>query len=408
MTNPDTAPTWNPFDKDFAINPYPTYARLRKEDPLHRTANDLLLVSRYDDAFQVLRDPTTSMQGRRNRNAEAPEHMRVLVERTEGRGPSLLGLDPPDHTRLRGLVQRTFTPRAISRMREQTTTIVDELLDELVEIQEIDLISQYAFVIPFAVIHQMLGLPDTEMTMVREWSQALSKTLEPFLTPEEVDEAISGGVYMDEYLGEAIAHKRKHPKDDLLTALIEAEEEEDRLSEDELRSMTGLLFIAGHETTVNLIGNGTHALLNNPDQLQIIREDESVDGTMVDELLRYDSPVQNSGRTLTQDTIIGGVEIAAGETILTSLGSANHDEIFWGPTASELDVRRKDASRHLSFGNGIHHCLGAALARMEGEIAVANLVRRFPDLDFNGEPTYNGRVILRGRETFPVILGSPV
>ncbi|MEE2646141.1 MAG: cytochrome P450 [Actinomycetota bacterium] len=408
MTNPDTAPTWNPFDKDFAINPYPTYARLRKEDPLHRTANDLLLVSRYDDAFQVLRDPTTSMQGRRNRNAEAPEHMRVLVERTEGRGPSLLGLDPPDHTRLRGLVQRTFTPRAISRMREQTTTIVDELLDELVEIQEIDLISQYAFVIPFAVIHQMLGLPDTEMTMVREWSQALSKTLEPFLTPEEVDEAISGGVYMDEYLGEAIAHKRKHPKDDLLTALIEAEEEEDRLSEDELRSMTGLLFIAGHETTVNLIGNGTHALLNNPDQLQIIREDESVDGTMVDELLRYDSPVQNSGRTLTQDTIIGGVEIAAGETILTSLGSANHDEIFWGPTASELDVRRKDASRHLSFGNGIHHCLGAALARMEGEIAVANLVRRFPDLDFNGEPTYNGRVILRGRETFPVTLGSPV
>ena len=408
MTNPDTAPTWNPFDKDFAINPYPTYARLRKEDPLHRTANDLLLVSRYDDAFQVLRDPTTSMQGRRNRNAEAPEHMRVLVERTEGRGPSLLGLDPPDHTRLRGLVQRTFTPRAISRMREQTTTIVDELLDELVEIQEIDLISQYAFVIPFAVIHQMLGLPDTEMTMVREWSQALSKTLEPFLTPEEVDEAISGGVYMDEYLGEAIAHKRKHPKDDLLTALIEAEEEEDRLSEDELRSMTGLLFIAGHETTVNLIGNGTHALLNNPDQLQIIREDESVDGTMVDELLRYDSPVQNSGRTLTQDTIIGGVEITAGETILTSLGSANHDEIFWGPTASELDVRRKDASRHLSFGNGIHHCLGAALARMEGEIAVANLVRRFPDLDFNGEPTYNGRVILRGRETFPVTLGSPV
>tara|TARA_B100000073_G_scaffold148434_1_gene122244 strand:+ start:34644 stop:35870 length:1227 start_codon:yes stop_codon:yes gene_type:complete len=408
MTNPDTAPTWNPFDKDFAINPYPTYARLRKEDPLHRTANDLLLVSRYDDAFQVLRDPTTSMQGRRNRNAEAPEHMRVLVERTEGRGPSLLGLDPPDHTRLRGLVQRTFTPRAISRMREQTTTIVDELLDELVEIQEIDLISQYAFVIPFAVIHQMLGLPDTDMTMVREWSQALSKTLEPFLTPEEVDEAISGGVYMDEYLGEAIAHKRKHPKDDLLTALIEAEEEEDRLSEDELRSMTGLLFIAGHETTVNLIGNGTHALLNNPDQLQIIREDESVDGTMVDELLRYDSPVQNSGRTLTQDTIIGGVEIAAGETILTSLGSANHDEIFWGPTASELDVRRKDASRHLSFGNGIHHCLGAALARMEGEIAVANLVRRFPDLDFNGEPTYNGRVILRGRETFPVTLGSPV
>ena len=406
MTDLDTAPTWNPFDKEFVINPYPTYARLRQEDPIHRTANGLLLVSRYNDAFQVLRDPTTSMQGRRDART-LPEHMQPLAERTEGRGPSLLGLDPPDHTRLRGLVQRTFTPRSISRMREQTTTIVDELLDELAEVQKIDLMSQYAFVIPFAVIHQMLGLPDTDMTMVREWSQALSKTLEPFLTPEEVADAVSGGLHMDEYLGDAIADKRKHPKDDLLTALIEAEEEEDRLSEAELRSMTGLLFIAGHETTVNLIGNGTHALLNNPDQLQIIREDESVDGNMVDELLRYDSPVQNSGRTLTQDTIVGGVEVAAGETILTSLGSANHDEIFWGPTASELDVRRKDASRHLSFGNGIHHCLGAALARMEGEIAVANLVRRFPDLDFNGEPTYNGRVILRGRETFPVNLGSP-
>lgn len=406
MTDLDAAPTWNPFDEEFVINPYPTYARLRKEDPIHRTGNDLLLVSRYNDAFQVLRDPTTSMQGRRDART-VPEHMQPLVERAEGRGPSLLGLDPPDHTRLRGLVQRTFTPRSISRMREQTTAIVDQLLDELTEVQEIDLMSQYAFVIPFAVIHQMLGLPDTDMTMVREWSQALSKTLEPFLTPEEVDDAVSGGIHMDEYLGDAIAHKRKHPKDDLLTALIEAEEEEDRLSEDELRSMTGLLFIAGHETTVNLIGNGTHALLNNPDQLQVIREDESVDGTMVDELLRYDSPVQNSGRTLTQDTIVGGVEVAAGETILTSLGSANHDEIFWGPTASELDVKRKDASRHLSFGNGIHHCLGAALARMEGEIAVANLVRRFPDLDFNGEPTYNGRVILRGRETFPINLGSP-
>ena len=406
MTDLDAAPTWNPFDEEFVINPYPTYARLRKEDPIHRTATGLLMVSRYNDAFQVLRDPTTSMQGRRDAQT-LPEHMQPLAERTEGRGPSLLGLDPPDHTRLRGLVQRTFTPRSISRMREQTTTIVNELLDELTEVQEIDLMSQYAFVIPFAVIHQMLGLPDTDMTMVREWSQALSKTLEPFLTPEEVADAVSGGTYMDQYLGDAIAHKRKYPKDDLLTALIEAEEEEDRLSEEELRSMTGLLFIAGHETTVNLIGNGTHALLNNPDQLQVIREDESVDGTMVDELLRYDSPVQNSGRTLTQETIVGGVEIAAGETILTSLGSANHDEIFWGPTASELDVKRKDASRHLSFGNGIHHCLGAALARMEGEIAVANLVRRFPDLDFNGEPTYNGRVILRGRETFPINLGSP-
>ena len=212
---------------------------------------------------------------------------------------------------------------------------------------------------------------------------------------------------MDAYLTDAVAQKRREPADDLLTHLIEVEEEGDRMSEEELLSMLSLLFVAGHETTVNLIGNGTHALLQHPDQLALVRDDESVDAKVADELLRWDSPVQTSGRRLLHDTVISGVEVAADELVLTALGSANRDPAFWGDTADTLDVTRKDAARHVSFGSGIHHCLGAALARMEGEIAITRFVRRFPELALAGEPTFNARIILRGRSTLPVRLGAP-
>ena len=244
--------------------------------------------------------------------------------------PSILGLDPPDHTRLRKLVQRTFTPRAIGRMRDQTTAIVDDLLDELTDRDEIDLIADYAFVIPFAVIHAMLGLPEADVAQVRAWSHALTQTLEPFLTPEQVDAAMDAAVHMDRYLTEAIAAKRQNPAADLLTDLVQVEEEGDRMTEAELLSMTSLLFVAGHETTVNLIGNGTHALLQHPDQMDLVRTDESVDATVADELLRYDSPVQTSGRRVMHDVEVSGIKVAAGEMVLTALGSANRDPRFWG------------------------------------------------------------------------------
>ena len=402
---PTDAPSWNPFDPEFLIDPYPHYARLREEDPVHRTPLGPLIVTRYDDANQVLRDPTTSVR-RFETHEEAPVHMRELQQRREERPPSILGLDPPDHTRLRRLVQRTFTPRAIGRMREQTVSIVESLLDDLSGRDRIDLIADYAFVVPFTVIHRMLGLPDADMAKVREWSGALTQTLEPFLSPEQVAAAMHAGEKMDTYLTDAIEWKRHRPGEDLLTALTGAEEEGDRLDSGELLSMVSLLFIAGHETTVNLIGNGTHALLRHPEQMELVRSGLSDDETMTDELLRYDSPVQTSGRRLTRDTVIGGVEVAADEMVLTALGSANRDPAFWGDAADTLDVTRAGAARHLSFGSGVHHCLGAALARMEGEIGITRLVRRFPDLALADEPTYNARIILRGRETFPVILGS--
>ncbi|MBL78371.1 MAG: cytochrome P450 [Acidimicrobiaceae bacterium] len=406
MTDLVDAPVWNPFDPEFLLDPYPVYARLREEDPVHRTPIGTLIVSRYNDVHRVLRDTESSVQ-RFETNVDLPEHMLRLRQRSLERAPSILGLDPPDHTRLRGLVQRTFTPRAVGRMREQTTAIVDDLLDDLAGRDEIDLISDYAFVIPFAVIHSMLGLPDTDMAMVRGWSHALTQTLEPYLSPEQVDAAMDGGEHMDAYLRDAVAQKRRNQADDLLTQLVEVEEAGDRMTEDELLSMVSLLFVAGHETTVNLIGNGTHALLDHPDQLALVRNDPAVDDSVVDELLRWDSPVQTSGRRLLHDAVISGVEVADGEMVLTALGSANRDQRFWGDTAGTLDVTRADAARHVSFGSGVHHCLGAALARMEGEIAVTRLVRRFPGLALSGEPTFNARIILRGRESLPVSLGTP-
>jgi len=400
--------SWNPFDTDFLINPYPQYELLRDQDPVHRTAFGNLVVTRFDDVFEVLRNPNTSVD--RNNTAEGmdrPEHIKKLQESSMDRPPSILTLDPPEHTRLRKLVQRTFTPRGIEKMRHLTTEIVDDLLAQLAEKRQIDLIEDFAFVVPFVVIHSMLGLPDADMLNVREWSQTLVQTLEPNISPEQVDEAIWGGTQLNEYLTEALAWKRNEPGDDLLTDLIAVEEGGEGLTEPELLSMISLLFVAGHETTVNLIGNGTHSLIDNPNQFQLVLNDPSVDDTMVDELLRFDSPVQNSGRLLLEDMELSGTHVEAGELVLTALGSANRDPRFWGETAHQLDVKREDASRHVSFGSGVHYCLGAALAKMEGEIAVTRLIRRFPDLSITEEPTFNSRIILRGREKFPVDLGSP-
>ncbi|MEC7809568.1 MAG: cytochrome P450 [Actinomycetota bacterium] len=402
----DSKPSWNPFDPDFLINPYPHYELLRDKDPVHRTPFGNLVVTRFDDVFEVLRNPNTSVE-RDRAGIEMPEHIKKLQEHSMDRPPSILMLDPPEHTRLRKLVQRTFTPRGIEKMRHLTTEIVDDLLSQLAEKKEVDLIKDFAFVVPFVVIHSMLGLPDADMLNVREWSQTLVQTLEPNITPEQVDEAIWGGAQLNEYLTEALAWKRNEPGDDLLTDLIAVEEGGEGLTEPELLSMISLLFVAGHETTVNLIGNGTHSLINNPDQFQLVLNDPSVDETMVDELLRFDSPVQNSGRQLLEDVELSGIQVQAGEIVLTALGSANRDPRFWGETAHKLDVKREDASRHVSFGSGVHYCLGAALAKMEGEIAVTKLIRRFPDLSIIDEPTFNSRIILRGREKIFIDLGSP-
>jgi cytochrome P450 len=248
----------------------------------------------------------------------------------------------------------------------------------------------------------MLGMPDGNRDEVRGWSHTLTKTLDPILSPEEVQAALAAADNMLAHVQDVLAWKRGHPADDLLTGLLAAEDEGDRLSEEELLDQVLLLYVAGHETTVNLIGNATLALLGHPDQLARLRSDPELDGGAVEELLRYDSPVQFSRRITTADLEVAGTTVPAGTFMLTCLGSANHDEARWGPTADELDITRPDAGQHMSFGNGIHHCLGSSLARTEAQVAISTLVRRFPDLELAGEPERNGRVVLRGLESLPV------
>ena len=398
---------FNPFEPGFFDDPYPQYAALREHDPVHRSPLEVWVLFRYDDIVGLLRDSSLSVQVD---NATPTARMQMFAEQApeerERGAHSILNVDPPDHTRLRRLVSKAFTPKMVHELRPRIQALVDEALDTMAARGEADVISDLAFPLPFTVISEMLGMPDGNRDEVRGWSHTLTKTLDPILSPEEVQAALAAADNMQAHVQDVLAWKRDHPADDLRTGLLAAEDEGDRLSEIELLDQVLLLYVAGHETTVNLIGNATLALLGHPDQLARLRADPELDGGAVEELLRYDSPVQFSRRITIADLDVDGTTIPAGTFTLTCLGSANHDEARWGPTADELDITRADAGQHMSFGNGIHHCLGSSLARTEAQVAIGALVRRFPDLALAGEPERNGRVVLRGLESLPVTLGS--
>jgi cytochrome P450 len=398
---------FNPFEPGFFEDPYAQYAELREHDPVHRSPLEVWVLFRYDDIVGVLRDSSLSVQVD---NATPTARMQMFAEQApeerERGAHSILNVDPPDHTRLRRLVSKAFTPKMVHELRPRIEALVDEALDTMAARGEADVISDLAFPLPFTVISEMLGMPDGNRDEVRGWSHTLTKTLDPILSPEEVQAALTAADNMQAHVQDVLAWKRDHPADDLLTGLLAAEDEGDRLSEIELLDQVLLLYVAGHETTVNLIGNATLALLGHPDQLSQLRSDPELDGGAVEELLRYDSPVQFSRRITTADLEVDEKTVPAGTFMLTCLGSANHDEARWGPTADELDITRPDAGQHMSFGNGIHHCLGSSLARTEAQIAIGTLVRRFPDLALAGELERNGRVVLRGLESLPVTLGT--
>jgi cytochrome P450 len=397
---------FNPFEPGFFDDPYRQYAALREHDPVHRSPLEVWVLFRYDDIVGVLRDSSLSVQ---IDNAAPTARTRMFAEQAPGeveRGShAILNIDPPDHTRLRRLVSKAFTPKMVQELRPRIQDLVDDALDAMAARGQADVIADLAFPLPFTVISEMLGMPDGNRDEVRGWSHTLTKTLDPILSPEEVEASIAAANKMMAHIEDVLAWKREHPADDLLSGLLAAEDEGDRLSQVELLDQVILLYIAGHETTVNLIGNATLALLRHPDQLAQLRSDPELDAGAVEELLRYDSPVQFSRRITTADLDVDGTTIPAGTFTLTCLGSANHDDARWGPTADELDITRPDAGQHMSFGNGIHHCLGSSLARTEAQVAIGSLVRRFPDLDLEGEPKRNGRVVLRGLEKLPVSVG---
>ena len=402
---------FNPFAPGFAENPYEEYRVERESEPIQQTPFGPWIVFSHAESVQLLRDVTLSVDVRKAMEilGEDPrDRAKMRAELFPDKAPredtSILNIDPPDHTRLRKLVSSVFTPRRVADLAPMIERIVDEHLDAVADRGEMDLIADLAFPLPFAVISEMLGMPDGDSAQLREWSHTLVKILDFTIGPEELVAAVVAGENLREHIANVIEWKRSNLGDDLLSALILAEDNGDVLSDIELVDQVNVLFIAGHETTVNLIGNGTWALLQNRHQLELLRDDPSVETTAIDELLRYDSPVQISRRITLEPIQIGGHDVAAGTFVLTSLGSANRDPAVFGPTADQLDLRRADAARHLAFGSGTHHCLGASLARMEGTLAITRLIRRFPELQAIGTPAWNGRLVLRGMDSLQLSL----
>ena len=394
-----TQAVFNPLMPEVHSNPYPFYRALREEDPVHQSPLGFWVCTRYDDAVMILRDPRFGREGM----AKLMEARLGLTQDTS-RARDMLFQDPPDHTRLRALVSRAFTPRVVEVMRPHIQEIVDGLLDRVDGARAMDVIEDLAYPLPVTVICEMLGVPAADQDIFKTWSTDIARSLDAAILPADSD-AIPRGrdarLGLADYFRSLIATRRKDPKPDLLSALIAAEEEGNKLSEGELVSTCMLLLIAGHETTVNLIGNGLLALLQHPDQLRALRDDPELIQTGVEELLRFDGPVQRTGRMTTAEVEIGDKRIPRDSVVVSVIGAANRDpKQFADP--DRLDVSRKD-NRHIAFGFGIHFCLGAPLARLEGQIALGTLLRRMPKLALVSDvPEWRESSTLRGLKSLPV------
>jgi cytochrome P450 len=385
---------FNPFDPKFRADPYPFYRRLRLEDPVHRSPLGMIVLSRHGDISRTLREAQFSRDVENNARAGSVIGRAGRI-RARRRGRSMLTSDPPDHTRLRRLVQAAFTPSAIERLRPRIEQLVDVVLDRAADSGGLELVSDLAFPVPFQVISDLLAMPMERASELRAWSQALTQALEPGCTDEQEERAEAAADAMGSYLIRIIDERRRNPGGDVLSGLIAAEEAGDRLSTDELTATVLLLYVAGHETTVNLIGNGVLALLRHPDQLARWRDDPSLDSGAADELLRFDGPVQLTVRVPTELVRYGEIEVEPGTPVLALVGSGNHDPaVFESP--DELRLDRSNAARHLAFGGGIHYCLGASLARAEAQIVIGRLIRRFPRLELVREPQWRDRLTIRG------------
>ncbi|PYM19735.1 MAG: cytochrome P450 [Candidatus Rokuibacteriota bacterium] len=368
---------FNPLLPEFHADPYPFYKRLREKEPIHQSPLGFWVLTRYEDCVAVLRDQRF---GR-----EEFQQMLTAVYGDETEKPalprSMLFRDPPDHTRLRALVSKAFTPRMIETMREHIQEIVDRLLDRVQDAGRMDVIEDLAYPLPVTVICEMLGVPVADHASIRGWSAEIARSLDAIGLPSDegiVERGRRSRRALADYFRRLVPERRARPQNDLLSGLLAAEEHGDKLSPDEVIAMCLLLFIAGHETTVNLIGNGTLALLRHPEQLKKLRAEPSRIGNAVEELLRYDSPVQRTARITTTEVELAGQPLAKGTMVITALGAANRDPAQFADP-DRLDVTRKDP-RHISFGFGIHFCLGAPLARVEGQLALGTLLRRAPNL----------------------------
>ncbi len=397
------APLFNPLSPEFIRDPYPFYQQLRDNDPMHVTPFGSVLASRHAEASLVLRDKRFGKDFvDRSIRRYGPEIMQEPVFRSMSHW--MLQQDPPDHTRLRGLVVKAFTARRVEDMRPRIQQIVDRTLDEVIPHGRMDLIEDFAFKLPVTVICDMLGIPEEHREAFYRSSREGGRLLDPVpLSKAEIAEGNAGNAVSTAYFQHLFELRRKHPGDDLTTQLLQAEEDGAKLSHEELTANIILLFGAGHETTVNLIGNGLLALHRNPDQLALLKARPELITNAIEEFLRYDSSVQLTGRVALEDIEdLGGRRIPKGEAVLCLLGSANRDPAVYPDAPEQLDITRANV-KPLSFGGGIHHCLGAQLARIEAEVAIGTLLRRLPELklDDPDNPEWRPTFVLRGLKRLP-------
>jgi len=410
--NAPPAPQPQLFDRAFIDDPYPAYAWLREHAPVHKTrlpnGVEAYLVTRYDDVRGVLADPRLSKNPATSYPGWRPGRTGIPGEHRSGIAAHLLNLDPPDHTRLRRLVAKAFTPRRVADFEPRVVEIADRLLDAFGP-WPVDLVRAYAFPLPVIVICEMLGVPPEDQPIFHEWAHGMIDRTGPRGGVGQSVKRVRG------YLKDLIHKKRlslpeDSAADDLLSALIRASDQGEQLTEDEAAAMAFILLFAGFETTVNLIGNGVLALLRHPDQLAKLQTDPGLLEPAVEELLRYDGPVEfGTWRFTTEPITIGGMEIAAGEPVLVVLASADRDPArFTDPDTLEL---ARNEGGHLALGHGIHFCLGAPLARLEGRVAFSRLFARFPDLALAASPDvlrWHSGLIMRGLRELPVCTGRPV
>jgi len=389
-------------DKSAIADPYPYYRALRERAPVHRTSmSGLWVMSRFADARAVLRDPRCG-----NPTPDQFERGRSVIDGSAGRPRSrdtlsMLFLNPPDHTRIRGLVSRAFTPRRVERMRPEVAAMTDDLLDAMGPAG--DLVGSLAFPLPANVISAMVGVPVEDRDWLRPLVADLTVGIEPTAQDHEIEAAEAASGELWEYLKGLIARRRAEPHDDLLSALVEASDGEDKLTETEVLTNTLLIYAAGFETTTHLIGNIVRSLVAHPDQHERLRRDRSLIPSAVEEVLRFDPPVQIDGRYVHSDIEVGGQRIPAGQSVLTLLGAANRDPDLCDDPET-FDVGRAD-TQLLSFGSGIHYCLGAALARLEGQVVLDRLLERWDRWEITAEPAWRPRITLRGVQSLQVAFG---
>ena len=398
-----TAIRYDPLTPEMLADPYPVLHQLRAQEPVHycETIGGWVL-TRYDDVLAALRDPRLSADRIR-------PYLRRLSDEERARQSAIATLadwmvftDPPDHTRLRALVTKAFTPRVVEGLRGSIQQVVNELLDAVQTDGEMDAIADFAYPLPATVIARMLGVPPEDRDKFRAWSDGLAEFVGGALgAAERREHAQQCLTELTEYFGGVIAERRAAPRDDLMTALIAARDEGDKLSEDELIATCVLLLFAGHETTTNLIGSGLLALLRNREQLEMLRDDPALIDDAVEEFLRYDSPVQAAARVTLEDIEIRGTTIAKGQRVFPLITAASRDPAQF-PDPDRLDITR-EPNRHLAFGYGIHFCVGAPLARLEAQLAIPTLLRRMPDLCLlTDEPPWKQTFLLRGLQSLPV------